>query len=242
MKAVIQAGGQGTRLRPYTMVLPKPLMPVGEQPVIELLLKWLRRNGISDVFITTGYLGHLIKAFCGDGSDWDMNIQYSDEDEPLGTVGALNLVSDWLDDTFLVLNGDLITDLCLREFRQFHLRHGGPLSVATTSKAVRVDMGVIQHDGDRIVAFQEKPTLNYRVNMGLYLVAPEVLEWIPKGMPFGFDHLIQQMLADGAAVHAYQHDGSWLDIGRPEDFVRAQEMVEALQDPSSRPMRVVPSG
>lgn len=239
MKAVIQAGGQGARLRPYTMVLPKPLMPVGEQPVVELLLKWLRRNGISEVFITTGYLGHLIKAFCGDGNGWDMHIQYSDETEPLGTVGALNLVSHWLDDTFLVLNGDLITDLCLRDFRQFHQAHGGPLSLATTNKAVQLDMGVIQHKGDRIVGFKEKPTLNYRVNMGLYLMAPSVLDWIPKGMPFGFDHLIHQMLMDDQAVHAYQHDGSWLDIGRPEDFARAQEMVGALQDPGSTRMRAV---
>lgn len=231
MKAVIQAGGRGTRLQPYTTVLPKPLMPVGEQPVIELLLKWLRRNGVSQVFITTGYLGHLIKAFCGDGRGLDMEIQYSDETEPLGTVGALNLVAEWLDDTFLVVNGDLITDLSLREFKRFHQRHGGPLSVATTSKAVHVDMGVIHHEGDRIVGFQEKPTLHYRVNMGMYLMQPSVLDWIPRGMPFGFDHLMHQFLDDGQAVHAYHHEGRWLDIGRPEDFKQAQEFVDMLHAP-----------
>jgi len=113
MKAVIQAGGKGTRLRPYTLVLPKPLMPVSGTPVIELLLKWLRRNGINEAFITTGYLGHLLKALCGDGNQWDMSITYSEEPEPLGTVGALTLLEDQLDDTFLVLNGDLITDFDL---------------------------------------------------------------------------------------------------------------------------------
>jgi len=219
------------------MVLPKPLMPVGEQPVIELLLKWLRRNGISEVFITTGHLGHLIKALCGNGNGWDMDIRYSEETEPLGTVGALNLVSEFLDDTFLVLNGDLITDLNLRAFQQFHRKHGGPLSVATTCKPVHVDMGVIQQEGDRIVDFQEKPTLNYRVNMGVYCMEPSVLEWIPNGMPFGFDHLMHQMLDGGQLVHAYHHEGRWLDIGRPEDFARAQELVGELDDPS--PLSVV---
>ena len=111
MKAVIQSGGRGTRLRPYTSVLPKPLMPIGAKPVIELLLKWLRRNGIEDIYITTGYLGHLIRSVCGDGKQWGMNITYTQETEPLGTIGPLTLLRDKLDCTFLVLNGDVLTDL-----------------------------------------------------------------------------------------------------------------------------------
>ena len=110
MKAVIQCGGKGTRLRPYTTVLPKPLMPVGSRPVLEMLLKWLRRNGIQEVFITTGYLGHLIRSVCGDGRQWNMSIKYTDEKEPLGTIGPLSLLRDSLDKTFLVINGDVITD------------------------------------------------------------------------------------------------------------------------------------
>src|SRR5215216_7334384 len=120
MKAIIQCGGKGTRLRPYTMVLPKPLMPVGSKPVLELLLKWLRRNDVREIYITTGYLGHLIRSFCGDGRQWDMDIMYTEEKDPLGTVGALGLLREVLDDTFLVINGDVLTDLSLGAFTAFH--------------------------------------------------------------------------------------------------------------------------
>ena len=234
MKAVIQAGGKGTRLRPYTLILPKPLMPVGELPVIELLLKWLRRNGISEVVITTGYLGHLIKSLCNDGSHWDMQISYSEETTPLGTVGSLDLVRDQLDDTFLVLNGDLITDMNLRSFIHFHNSHDDLLTVGTTQKQVNVDMGVIDVAEDRrITDFREKPTLSYTVNMGIYCMEPGILELIPRGVPFGFDDLMYQMLDNGQTAHAYRHDGQWLDIGRPEDFTRAQEM----SDGENMPMR-----
>lgn len=227
MKAVIQAGGKGTRLQPYTLILPKPLMPVGELPVIELLLKWLRRNGISDVVITTGYLGHLIKSLCGSGENWDLQISYCEESEPLGTVGALDLLRDTLDETFLMLNGDLITDINLRSFMHFHKSHGDLLTVGTTQKLVQVDMGVIEAKGGEeqlITDFREKPTLSYTVNMGIYCMEPGILELIPRGVPFGFDDLMYQMLDNDQRVHAYRHDGQWLDIGRPEDFSRAQEM------------------
>ena len=228
MKAVIQAGGKGTRLRPYTLVLPKPMMPVGELPVIELLIRWLRRNGIRESIVTTGYLGHLLRVFCGDGSRWDMDIVYTEEPAPLGTVGALDLLRDQLDETFLVVNGDLVTDLSLRSLLHFHRGHGGPLTVGTVKKEVHVDMGVLDLDDHaRLVEFREKPTLSYQVNMGLYCMEPSVLDLIPGGIPFGFDDLVFQMLDQGLPVHAYHHDGEWLDIGRPEDFQRAQEMVEA---------------
>lgn len=226
MKAVIQAGGKGTRLRPYTLVLPKPMMPVGEIPVLEMTLKWLRRNGVQDAYITTGYLGHLIKTFCGDGSQWSMNIEYSDEKEPMGTVGALNLLKNKLDSTFLVLNGDLITDLDLYAFQQFHRDHGGLLTIGVTSKKVQVDLGVIDTEGSLVTGFHEKPTMNYTVSMGIYCMEPEIIDMIPDGVPFGFDDLMHEMLGRGLPVHVFQHDGMWMDIGRPEDFERAQGVVE----------------
>ncbi len=226
MKAVIQAGGLGTRLRPYTLVLPKPLMPVSGTPVIEMLLKWLRRNGVDESYITTGYLGHLIKALCGDGSQWDLAISYSEEPEPLGTVGALTLLEGKLDDTFLVLNGDLITDLNINEFRNFHKSHDGMLTVGVTNKTVNVDLGVLDIDGSIVTGFHEKPTLNYTVSMGIYFMEPEILEFIPKGVPFGMDNLIHAMLDKGEKVHVFKHDGMWMDIGRPEDFESAQDVFE----------------
>ena len=225
MKAVIQAGGKGTRLRPYTLVLPKPMMPIGDTPVIEMTLKWLRRNGVLDAYITTGYLGHLLKVFCGDGSQWSLNIEYSDEKEPLGTVGALNLLSDKLDSTFLVLNGDLVTDLDLYAFQGFHRSHGGMLTIGVTTKKVKVDLGVLEAEGSLVTGFREKPSINYTVSMGIYCMEPEILELIPKGVPFGFDDLMHVMLGKGLPVRVFRHEGMWMDIGRPEDFHKAQEVV-----------------
>jgi len=229
MKAVIQAGGKGTRLRPYTLVLPKPMMPVGDQPVIEMLLKWLRRGGVTDSYITTGYLGHLLKSLCGDGSQWGMNITYSEEPEPLGTVGALTLIQEKLDSTFYMLNGDLITDLDLRAFRDFHRAHGGLVSVAVATKDVNIDLGVIDSQAGRITGFREKPTMRFQVSMGVYCMEPGVLEFIPSGVPFGFDDLMYTMLEQEKPVHVFEHDGIWMDIGRPEDFIQAQKLFENSQ-------------
>lgn len=231
MKAVIQAGGKGTRLRPYTLVLPKPLVPVGGYPVIEILLKWLRRNGVAESCITLGYLGSLIRAVCGDGEKFGMPIRYVQEEEPLNTVGALHLLGkSVLDATFLSLNGDVITDLNLREMLRFHKSHGGLLTVATATKPVPVDLGVLELDGNNIATgFREKPTLTYAVSMGIYCMEPELLDLIPEKVAFGFDDLMYTMLDKGLPVHAYRHQGMWMDIGRPEDYVKAQEVFEKNQ-------------
>jgi len=226
MKAVIQAGGKGSRLKPYTLVLPKPLMPVGNLPVIEVLLKWLRRNGVKQTVITTGYLGHLLKALCGDGAQWDMQIEYSEESEPLGTVGALDLVRNQLTETFLVVNGDLLNDLNLRNLISFHREHGRDLTVGVSQKSVQVDLGVIDTENDTVKGFHEKPAYTYDVSMGVYCMEPAVLDLIPKGVPFGFDDLMHRMLDEKRDVKVYRHRGLWMDVGRPEDFQDAQEMVE----------------
>jgi NDP-sugar pyrophosphorylase family protein len=224
IKAVIMAGGRGTRLRPYTFVLPKPLMPVGDQPVIEILLKWLRRWGVKKVFITTGYLGHLIPIVCGNGDQWDMEIIYSQETEPLGTIGPLRLIQHHLTETFLVLNGDLIKNLDLGAFSAFHQQHGDFITIAVTQKPVTLDLGVLEnHNNGQLTGFREKPTLEFQVSMGIYCMEPGVLDLIPKGVPFGFDNLMYEMLACNLPVHLYRHEGLWMDIGRQEDFCRAQE-------------------
>jgi len=222
--AVIMAGGKGTRLHPYTFVLPKPLMPVGGQPVIEILLMWLRRSGIEKCYITTGYLGHLISVICGDGSQWGMKIAYSLEPEPLGTIGALRLLKSSLDRTFVVLNGDLITNLDLGKFIRFHQGHGGNITVAITRKNIKMDFGVINHLNDRVTEFQEKPTISHDVSMGVYCLEPAVLDMIPDNVPFGFDSLMNEALILDMPVHIYNHDGLWMDIGREEDFLKAQKL------------------
>lgn len=226
MKAVIQAGGYGTRLRPYSLVLPKPLMPVNESPVIEILLKWLRRNNIKEVIITIGYLGHLIRTVCGDGTQWGLNIIYSEESKPMGTVGPLKMIRHYLNDTFLMLNGDLITDLNLRAFTSHHRSRGGVVTVATTIKDVNVDLGVIKSKNGSVDSFHEKPTMKFQVSMGIYCMEPSVLNLIPSGMPFGFDDLMYTMLDHNMPVNLYKHEGYWMDIGRPEDFLRAQEELQ----------------
>lgn len=225
MRAVIQAGGQGTRLRPYTFVVPKPLMPVGEQPVIEVLLKWLRRWGIRETCVTTGYLGHLISTLCGDGSQWDMEIHYSKEREPLGTIGPLANIKDYLTDTFLVLNGDLITDLDINDLVSFHKSSRAQVTVACTDQVVDVDFGVIDTpNGDgRMASFREKPSMSFQVSMGIYCMEPTILDLIPCGVPFGFDNLMHTMLLQDMPVYTYKHKGLWLDIGQEKDFTRVQE-------------------
>ena len=224
MKAVIQAGGKGTRLRPYTMVMPKPMMPVGEQPVIEVLLKWLRRWDIKETFITTGYLGHLIKALCSDGKQWDMDIKYSEEHEPLGTIGPLCKIQEYLTETFLVLNGDLITDLDLRDFTEFHKQNKGMVTIAVTNQVINIDFGVLEDDDCRVTGFREKPKLTFQVSMGIYCMEPQVLEFIPRQVPFGFDNLMHALLSHNMPVNLYKHNGLWLDIGQEKDFNHVQEV------------------
>jgi NDP-sugar pyrophosphorylase family protein len=224
MKAVIQSGGRGTRLRPYTLVLPKPLMPVGTKPVLELLLRWLRRNGTSQAYITTGYLGHLIRSFCRDGKQWDLQINYTEEIEPLGTVGALSLLREDLDDTFLMVNGDVLTDLNLNSFIAAHRRHGGALTVATARRSAQIDFGILEENHGVVTLFREKPTLTHLVSTGIYCMEPSIINYIPSGVPFGFDNLMHCLLERRIPVHTYQHDGLWLDIGRVEDFQKAQEI------------------
>jgi NDP-sugar pyrophosphorylase family protein len=224
MKAVIQCGGMGMRLRPYTSILPKPLMPIGSRPVIELLLKWLRRNGIRDVYITSGYLGHLIRSFCGEGTQWNLKIRYTQEQEPLGTVGALSLIRDELTEPFLVLNGDILTDLNLNRFIAAHRAHQDLVTIATYYRMTKMDFGVIDESNDIVNVFREKPTLSHLVSMGMYCMNPGVLDLIPSGVPFGFDNLMAEMLANQLGVHVYKHDGHWLDIGRVDDFQLAQEI------------------
>jgi mannose-1-phosphate guanylyltransferase len=213
------------------MIRSKQLMPVQSQPVLELLLKWLRRNDLREIYITTGYLGHLIKSFCGDGREWDLRIRYTDETTPLGTVGALGLLRNELDSTFLVINGDVITDLSLHAFARYHHSTRGVVTVATMHRQSRMEFGVIEQQSGRITGFQEKPLLSNLVSMGIYCMEPAILQYIPAGVPFGFDDLILCLLRRDIPAHSYIHEGVWLDIGRIDDFQTAQELDWDVQSP-----------
>jgi len=225
MKAVIQAGGKGTRLRPYTTILPKPLMPVGAKSVLEILLKWLRRNGTHEAYITTGYLGHLIRSVCGDGRQWNLRLHYTEEREPLGTIGPLGLLRDELDETFLVINGDILTDLNIGALADLHRRKSCAVTIATARRTNRMDFGIIEDLDGKVIGFREKPNITHLVSMGIYCMEPDVLDHVPDGVPFGFDDLILCMLGRQLPVGTFLHSGLWLDVGRVEDFQKAQELA-----------------
>jgi NDP-sugar pyrophosphorylase family protein len=225
-KVIIQAGGKGSRLYPYTKVLPKPLMPVGGMPILEIVIRQLASFGFHDLTITIGYLGEMIRWCCGDGSKWGVQIHYCPENQPLGTMGPLKQIAG-LDQPFLVMNGDLLTDLDFRAFFQWHLSGDAPLSIATYMKPVNISLGVLETDANhRVIGFQEKPTLSFPCSMGVYSMNPELLELIPDGEPFGFDQLMLKMLDQNVPARSYLFQGTWMDIGRPEDFHDACEVFE----------------
>lgn len=222
---MILAGGKGTRLFPYTTVLPKPLVPIGDRPILEVVITWLREAGIRDIVVSVGHLAELIRAFFGNGEKWGVRIEYVIEDEPLGTIGPLTLIES-LDEHFFVLNGDVLTDLDLAAMYSDHVRSGATLTVATFRREVNIDFGVLRYEpaSMRIEAFEEKPTIPYDVSMGVYLLRKRCLEFVPKRRFFGFDHLVLTLLKEKEVIHSFPHRGRWLDIGRPEDYEKANRV------------------
>ena len=220
MEAVILAGGKGTRLRPYTTILPKPLMPIGDMPILEILLRQMKQAGIDSAVLTVGHLAELLRLFFQDGKRLGMRISYSYEDAPLGTAGPLALV-DGLDETFLVANGDVLTTLPLRELLAYHRKSKAVATIAMHHRQVYIDLGVIQQSGDRITGYIEKPTYDFNVSMGIYVFEPRVLDFIPRGSHLDFPDLVRRMIDAGEIVTGFPFDGYWQDLGRPDDYERA---------------------
>jgi NDP-mannose synthase len=231
-RAVVLAGGQGTRLRPYTAVLPKPLMPVGDRPVLDIVLRQLCAAGIERVTIATGYLAELIEAFCGNGKAYGMAIDYYREREPLGTVGALASIAA-LDEPFMVMNGDVLTDMSYERFFEAHLRSGAAATIATTTRAIEVSLGVMRFEesGDpaRVTDYIEKPTLSYEASMGVYAFDPSVLQFIEREVRLDFPDLILRLLGAGVEVRAHRPRAYWLDLGRMDDYEKAMGEFEAMR-------------
>jgi NDP-mannose synthase len=227
LNAVIQAGGRGTRLAPYSTVLPKALMPVGEGTVIDNLLMQFAQASVRTVYITVSKFGPLIKSYCGDGSRWNLRIEYVTEEKPLGTIGPLDGLRERLDGSFFVANSDIYTDLDLNRVLEQHRAKGAPLTVVVTRQQVSIAYGVIEHDDGRVVDFKEKPTQEYSVSTGIYCMEPAIFKHIPRNAPFGFDDLMRDMLGSRTPINAFVHTGVWIDIGRIEDLRRAQEQAAA---------------
>jgi NDP-mannose synthase len=222
LKAVILAGGIGSRLAPYTTVLPKPLMPVGDKPILELLIHALKKQNVGEITLSVGYLSSLLIAYLGNGERLNIPIEYSHESEPLGTAGPLAIV-ERLDSTFLAMNGDLLTDLDFKKMIEFHRANKADVTVGIYRREVNIDFGVIKTDqDDRLTDYIEKPSIQYQVSMGVYVLEPIVLEFIPRNTRFDFPDLIKALLLENKRVCGYLHSGYWLDIGRTEDYLRAQ--------------------
>jgi NDP-mannose synthase len=232
MRAVVLAGGRGSRLRPYTVVLPKPLMPVGDRPMLDIVVRQLRRAGFERLTVATGYLAELIEAFFGDGGAYGIAIDYFRETRPLGTVGSLALI-DELDEPFLVMNGDVLTDLDYRQLLADHAAGDAIATIATRRHEVEISLGV-PHFGDaqdatRLTDYQEKPHLDYEASMGVYCFSPSVTEHIERGERIDFPDLMLRLIAAGETVRAWRSNDYWLDIGRHDDYEQAQEEFERMR-------------
>lgn len=228
-RAVILAGGKGTRLRPYTVVLPKPLMPIGEYPILEVIVRQLIAAGFDHITMAVNHQAEIIKAFFQNGERWGIRIDYSLEDQPLGTMGPLKRIND-LPENFLVMNGDILTDLDFARFHDEHVERKSIFTISSKRRQHRIDYGVLDTDDQGILTgFREKPGVEYEVSMGIYMVNTAAIDFIPADRPFGFDDLMLDLLAAGKPARVCPFDGYWLDIGRPDDYAKAIEEFEAMK-------------
>lgn len=229
-RAIILAGGKGARLRPYTVVLPKPLMPVGDYPVLEIIIRQLAYHGFDHVTLTVNHQAEIIRAFFGNGSKWNIKIDYSFEEKPLSTMGPLKLIPD-LPDDFLVMNGDVLTDLDFNRFFNFHKQSGRIFSISAYSRSEISEYGVLKiSESNILTGFIEKPKYDYTVSMGIYMANKKVLDYIPFGVAYGFDNLMLDLLSARQDVIIHKHGGYWLDIGRPDDYAQAVEDLALLKE------------
>ena len=230
MKAVVLAGGKGTRLAPYTKILPKPLMPIGDMPILEVLIRQMRQAGIEEVILTVGHMAGLLKAFFNNGSQFGMPISYCYEEQPLGTAGPLASIQG-LESTFLVMNGDVLTSLCLGDLIRFHKESRSTATIAMHHRKVKIDLGVIQtNDNQEIVDYIEKPTFDYMVSMGIYVFEPHVLSYIPPRQYLDFPELVHKLLAAHEKVVGLPYDGYWQDLGSPGDYEQANQDFDKLRN------------
>jgi len=229
MKAVILAGGKGTRLKPYTAVFPKPLMPIGDKPILEIIIRQLKSHGFNEIIMAVGHLAELLMTFFNDGSKYGIKIKYSREDKPLGTAGPLTLMKDELKETFLMMNGDVLSTIDYSDLVNYHKKDEAVVTIALKKRDVKIDFGVTEiDDSNSIVGYTEKPKIDYLVSMGVYVFDPKVLEYIKQNEYLDFPDFIKKLISNGETVKGYVYDGYWLDIGRPDDYERANKEIEEI--------------
>ena len=228
MKAVILAGGKGSRLKPYTMVIPKPLMPIGDLPILEILLRQLKKAGIEEIILAVGYMAHLFQAFFQNGERYGLQISYSFENEPLGTAGPLANVIHDLSSNFIVLNGDLLTTLNYANIINFHIERQAAATIGLYHRDVKIDFGVINTtDEGQLREYIEKPTYSFQVSMGVNVFNRDmVAPYLIPGKHLDIPDLMTKMMRDGLPVLGYREECYWLDIGRLEDYQTANEIFD----------------
>jgi NDP-sugar pyrophosphorylase family protein len=230
MVAVILAGGKGARLKPHTDEIPKPLLPVGGKPIVEILLKQMKKTGMDSVYVAVNHMSEKITTAIGDGKKYGLKIEYSREQESLSTIGPLKLIKN-LPENFIVANSDIMTDLNFGTLFNSHMNSKAKLTVATYARTNPIDFGVITVDDNGLaVGFNEKPVFNFIVSMGIYVFNRSILEYVPDNKPFGFDQLMFTLLDKQIPIQTYPYSGYWLDIGRPDDYQKANEDFERFKD------------
>lgn len=221
IRVVILAGGKGTRLKPYTTVFPKPLMPIGEMPILEVVLRQLKSFGFEKITLSVNHLADLIQTFFGDGSQLGLDISYCMEDEPLGTAGSLSLIEN-ITDTFLVMNGDLLTTIDYTAMVRSHIDSNAAATIAVFPREVKIDFGVLELGSEgELLAYKEKPTYKYLVSMGVNVLNKSVFEFIPLGRYLDMPTLMMNLKKAGKFVKSFRSECEWLDIGRPDDYEQA---------------------
>ena len=229
MRAVILAGGKGTRLLPVTKVFPKPLVPLGEKPILDTIIRQLKHFGFTRITLAVGHMAEMIQMYVRNGERYGVKIDYAVEEEPLGTAGPLAQINH-LRHSFIVMNGDLITDLDYRDLLAFHMRQGAIATIGTYQKNFKIDLGIIQNDGDHlIIDYIEKPTHTFKVSMGIYVFEAAVLNYIEPGKYLDFPELVKRLIVSGQKVVSYPFDGYWLDIGNHGDYEKALEEYESVK-------------
>lgn len=226
MKAVILAGGLGMRLRPFTQIIPKPLLPIGEKSVLEIQIENLRKHGFNEIFLATNYRSKYIENFFGDGSRYNVRLKISKEKKPLGTVGPLTLLKKELNEPFLVMNGDILTLLNFRKFHKFSLTMDTMLTIAIKEYSTPFAFGNIFYDGDYVTGIEEKPKIKHKILAGVYIFKPEIFDLIPDDEYYGMDTLIHKMLKKKMLVSKFEIKEYWLDIGRVDDYEKAEDIYK----------------
>jgi len=217
MQAIILAGGKGTRLKPFTNNFPKPLVPIDDLPILEIVLRQLKSHGITKITLAVNHLASLIEAFFGDGKRLGLDISYSFEDQPLGTAGPISLITE-LDDDFLIMNGDLLSTINYRKLIDFHHTNKCDITISTFKREEKIDLGVIESSGDSFVNYVEKPTYYFDVSMGIYVVNKSIIDLIPKNVRFDIPDLVMKAKKHEKTIKCFSDECYWLDIGRADDY------------------------